>query len=172
MQLGPQAAEMQIAAKDIGRNIVRQRAKYVNGTIKHTRKTGFGAQTDMVDMANLSQDGWHCDTDGQWPMTASDTFDKLYGLLKEFSPDVAAQLSILDPMNLERNLQILQLPGYESTGEDQKRKTLADIKQLLAAAPIDGIPGPDGNAQKQPSMPADAYDDHAFVADFVRKWMV
>jgi hypothetical protein len=168
MQLGPQAAEMQAAAKELGRNIVRQRARYGSGTIKSSRKTSFGVQTDVVDMAMLAEDGWHCDTDGQWPMTAADTYDKLYGLLKEFSPEVAAQLSLLDPMNLERNLQILQLPGYESTFEDQKRKTLADIKQLLAAMPIEGMM----DAPKQSSLAPDAYDDHQFVADFVRKWMV
>ncbi len=33
--------------------------------------------------------------------------------------------------------------------------------------------GPDGQpTPPQPSIPVDQYDDHAFVADFVRKWMV
>jgi hypothetical protein len=167
-QLGPQAAEMSAGAKDLGRNLVFQRAKYGSGTVKSSRKTSFGIQTDVVEMAALAEDGWHCDTDGQWPMTAADTFDKLYGLLKEFSPEIAQQLSLLDPMNLERNLEVLQLPGYESTFEDQKRKTLDDIKQLLTTGPIEGM----GGEPPQPSLAPDPYDDHQFVADFLRKWLV
>jgi hypothetical protein len=167
-QLGPQAAEMLAGAKDLGRNLVVQRARYGSGTIKSSRKTSFGLQTDAVELAMLAEDGWHCDTDGQWPMNAADTFDKLYGLLKEFNPEIASILGVLDPMNLERNLEVLQLPGYQSTFEDQKRKTLDDVKQLLTTGPIEGMPGAPG----QPSIPPDAYDDHQFVADFLRKWLV
>lgn len=172
MQLAPQAAEMQYAAARAGENIVRQRARYGSGTIKAKRKTSFGTKMDSVNLAQLADTGWHCEADDNFPMTTADTFDKLYGLLKEFSPEVAQQLSILDPMNQERLLELLQLPGFESTFEDQKQKTLKDIEQLMQGQPMqdadpDGQPGP-----PQPSIPIDQYDDHGFVADFVRKWMV
>lgn len=172
-QLGPQSQEMQFAAERIGRNIVRQRARYGSGTIKSPRKTSFGNRTDVVDQASLVETGWHCEADDNFPITAADTADKLWGLLKEFPPEVQQALSLLDPVNLERNLQLLQLPGYESTYEDQKRKTLADIDQLLQAQPIEGAPGPDGQpGPPQPSLPVDSFDDHQFVSDFLRKWMI
>lgn len=172
-QLGPQAQEMQFAAERVGRNIVKQRARYGSGMIKSPRKTAFGQRTDVVDQAALAESGWHCEADDNFPVTAADTSDKLWGLLKEFPPEVQQALSLLDPINLERNLQLLQLPGYESTFEDQKRKTLADVGKLLKAQPIEGPPGPDGQpGPPQPSIPIDAYDDHQFVADFLRKLMV
>ena len=172
-QLSPQADEMQRCAETIGRNIVRQRAKYGIGQLKSRRKTAHGSVMDVVDLAQLKDSGWHVEADDNFPMTTADTADKLWGLLKEYPPEVQAALGILDPMNLERNLELLQLPGYESPVEDQKRKTLADIKQLLQGKVIQGPPGPDGQpSPPQSSVPVSPYDDHQFVADFVRKWMV
>jgi hypothetical protein len=172
-QLGPQAQEMLFAAERMARNIVRQRARYGSGTIKAPRKTAFGQKTDVVNQAAIAETGWHCEADDNFPITTADTSDKLWGLLKEFPPEVQQALSLLDPINLERNLQLLQLPGYESTYEDQKRKTLGDVAKLLQAQPIDGPPGPDGQpGPPQPSIPIDSYDDHQFVADFLRKLMV
>lgn len=171
-QLGPQAQDMEFCAERIGRNIVRQRARYGTGTIKSPRKTSFGKRTDVVDQASLTETGWHCEADDNFPITSGDTADKLLAMLKE-SPEVAQLLGLLDPMNLERNLQNMQLPDYESPFEDQKRKTLSDIDQLLQAQPIESPPGPDGQpGPPQPSIPVDTYDDHQFVADFLRKWMV
>ncbi len=173
-QLTPQAQEMQFAAERIGRNIVKQRAKYGSGVIKSTRKTAFGNRTDAVDQAAIADTGWHTEADDNFPMTVADTSDKLWGILKEFPPEVQQALSLLDPINLERNLAILQLPGYESVYEDQKRKTLADVAKLLQAAPIDGQPDPQTGqpGPPQPSIQPDQYDDHQFVADFLRKLMV
>ncbi len=173
-QLTPQAQEMQYAAEHIGRNLIKQRAKYGSGVIKAPRKTAFGTRTDSVDQAAISDSGWHCEADDNFPMTIADTSDKLWGILKEFPPEVQQALSVLDPVNLERNLELLQLPGYESVYEDQKRKTLADVQKLLQAAPIDGQPDPQTGqpGPQQPSLQPDAYDDHQFVADFLRKLMV
>lgn len=173
-QLTPQAQEMQYAAEHIGRNIIKQRAKYGSGIIKAPRKTAFGNRTDVVDQAAIADTGWHCEADDNFPMTIADTSDKLWGILKEFPPEVQQALSVLDPVNLERNLELLQLPGYESVYEDQKRKTLADVAKLLQAQPVDGPPDPQTGqpGPSQPSMQPDAYDDHQFVADFLRKLMV
>ncbi len=166
MQLSPQAAALQAAWCRAGENGVKMRAKYGTGQIKSPRKSAFGIETDVVDLANLKEDGWHVEADDSFPMTASDRFDKLYGLLKEFPPEVQQALSILDSMNLEETLEILQIPGYESVPEDQKRKTLADIAELLQGQPIQGEDG-----SMQPSVPMDEWDDHQFVADFIPKWM-
>lgn len=167
MQLSPQAQEMQYCWQDIGRNGVKKRAEFGSGTIKVPRKGSFGAEADTVDMADLTTDGWHTEADDNFPMNASDRFDKMWALLKEFPPEVQQLLGLLDPINLEETLELLQIPGFNSVSEEQKKKTLDDIAQLLKGSPIQG---PDG--QNQPSIAIDQYDDHAFVADFTRKWMV
>jgi hypothetical protein len=172
MQLSPHAQEVQYAWEKAGENSVRLRAKYGSGTVKVSRQGAFGVETDVVDMADLSTSGWHCEADDNWPMTAADQFDRFYGLIKEFPSDVVNMTGIMDDLNLEHALELLQIPGFASPLLDQKMKTLADIEKLLAAEPIDGQPGPDGSpGPKQPSIPPDPYDDHAFVAKFVAAWM-
>lgn len=167
MGLSPQSQEMDYCWQQIGNNGVKMRAKYGSGTIKVPRKGSFGAEVDTVDMADLATDGWHTEADDNFPMNDSDRFDKIWALLKEFPPEVQQQLSILDPINLEETLELLQIPGYNSVSEEQKKKTLADIMQLMSGQVVTG---PDGTSQ--PSLPIDQFDDHAFVADFCRKWMV
>lgn len=180
MQLSPQADEMSYCWERIAENGVRMRARYASGTTKVPRKGSFGPETDVVDNAKLTETGWHAEADDNFPMSNADRFDKMWALLKEFPPEVQQQLSILDPMNLEETLQLLQIPGYESVAEDQKYKTLQDVQQLLAGSPIEAPPPPPGPPGQpppppgppQPSIPMDQYDDHAFVSDFLRKWMV
>lgn len=173
MQLSPQAQEMQYFWQHVGENGVKMRAKFGSGTIKSSRPGAYGAETDVVDMAQLQTGGWHCEADDNFPMSSADRFDKMWALLKEFPPEVQQQLSIMDPINLEQTLELLQIPGYESVVEDHKRKTLADVSQLLAAQPVDGPPGPDGQpGPKQSSLPVDPYDNHDFVSKFVQVWMV
>jgi hypothetical protein len=173
MQLAPQAQEMQYAAADIAEILVKLRAKFGSGTVKSPRKGSFGVEVDTVDMAELSETGWHAESDDNFPMNAADRYDKMWALLKEFPPDVQQSLSIMDPINLEETLEILQIPGYESVIADHKRKTLADIAQLLAGQPMDGPPGPDGQpGPKQPSIAIDAFDNHQFVAQFLQVWLV
>lgn len=167
LQLSPQAQEMQNCWQAIGENGVRMLAKYGSGTIKVPRKGSFGAEADTVDLAELSEDGWHTEADDNFPMNASDRFDKMWSVLKDFSPEVQQLLGVLDPINLEETIELLQIPGFNTVSEEQKKKTLADIAELIKGAPIQGQDG-----ANQPSIPIDQYDDHAFVADFTRKWMV
>jgi hypothetical protein len=132
LQLSPQAQEEQYCWEDIGTNAVRMRARFGTGQVKASRKGSAGVETDVVDMARLSETGWHTEADDNFPISAADRFDKLWGLLKEFPPEVQQALSILDPTNLEETLELLQIPGYHSVQEEQKQKTLADIALLLA----------------------------------------
>lgn len=177
MQLSPQAQEMQFFWQTVGRNGVRQRAKYGSGTVKAHKKSAFGIETSTSDLSTLSRDGWHVEADDNFPMTTADRFDRLWGILKEFPPDVQQQLGVLDPMNLEQTLLLLQIPDYQSPLEDQKKKTLGDIYQLLQGQAVEPTPDPTARPgapppPKQPSIPVDAYDNHQFVADFTQKWMV
>jgi hypothetical protein len=130
-------------------------------------------ETDVVDMAELKEDGWHAESDDNFPMTLADKRDAMFSMLKDFPPDVQQALSVLDPINIEEIFDLLQIPGFESAVRDQKEKTLSDIQQLLAAQPMPGQPGPDGTpGPPQSSVPPDPFDNHAMVAGLVGKWLV
>lgn len=173
MQLSPQADEMRFAAENIAEILVKLRSKYGAGTVKAQRCGAYGVETDVVDMAQLKESGWHAEADDNFPMTLADRRDAMFSMLKDFPPDVQQALSVLDPLNIEEIDELLQIPGFESAVRDQKEKTLADIQQLLTAQPMPGAPGPDGQpGAQQPSLPPDAYDNHALVAGLVAKWLV
>jgi len=166
LQLSPQAQAEQSAWVAAGTNGVKLRAKFGTAQIKSPRKGAFGIEIDVVDLANLKSSGWHIEGDDSFPMNASDRFDKLWGLLHDFSPEVQQMLSILDPINLEQTLEILQIPDFKSVSEDQKQKTMGDIFKLLQGQPQQGEDG-----SMEPSLPIDDYDDHQFVSTFLPVWM-
>jgi hypothetical protein len=172
-QLSPQAAEMCHAAEDIAEVLVKLRARFGSGTVKASRPGAYGVQTDVVDMAELKESGWHAEADASFPTTEADRRDAVYSMLKEMPPDVQQALSIIDPLNIDQLFDLLQVPGFESAVRDQKKKTLADIQQLLAEQPIPGPPGPDGQpGLNQPSIPPDTYDNHVLVSMLMQKWLI
>lgn len=173
-QLAPQAQSMRDGSEDIANNMVKLRSKYGSGTVKAQRKTAYGVESDVVDIADLQSAGWHSESADDFPLTLADKRDTLYSLLHEFSPEVSSALSLLDPLNISQVCELLQLPGFESAMEEQKTKTLADIDKLLQGAPIPAPPGPPGAppAPPQPSMPPDLFDDHQLVATIKSRWLV
>jgi hypothetical protein len=167
LQLTPQADEQAEFWEQVATNTVKLRAKFGSGQVKQQEKTAFGFETHIVDLAQVSESGWHAEADDGIPMSFTEQADRLYSLLHEAKPEVQQGLSLLDPINLDVNLELLQLPNHHSTFENQKEKTVRDIQELLKGQPI---PGPDG--VPQPSIPIDPYDDHVFVAEFIRQWLV
>src|SRR5207253_6273700 len=124
MQLSPQADEMRFAAEEIAEVLVKLRARYGSGTVKAQRRGAYGVETDMADMAQLKETGWHAEANDDFPMTLADRRDSVFSLLKDFSPEVQSALSIIDPLNIEEIFELIQVPGFESTIKDQKEKTL------------------------------------------------
>jgi hypothetical protein len=172
MQLAPQADEMRFASEEIAEILVKLRAKYGAGTVKAQRKGAYGTETDVADMAQLKESGWHAEANDDFPMTLSDRRDAVFSLLKDFPPEVQQALSVLDPLNVEEIFELIQVPGFESSIRDQKEKTLSDIQQLLNEQPIQGQPGPDGSpGPPQPSTPPDPFDNHAIAAGVTAAWM-
>lgn len=173
MQLSPQADEMRFAAEEVAEVLVKLRARYGSGTVKAQRKGAYGVETDMADMSQLKEDGWHAECNDDFPMTLADRRDSVFSLLKDFSPEVQGALSIIDPLNIEEIFELIQVPGFESSIKDQKEKTLNQIQQLLNEQPLPGQPGPNGQpGPPQPSIPPDAYDNHGVVATVAAAWMV
>lgn len=173
MQLAPQAEEMRFASEQIAEILVKLRAKYGSGTVKAQRKGAYGTETDVADMAQLKECGWHAEANDDFPMTLSDRRDAVFSLLKDMPPEVQQALSVLDPLNIEEIFELIQVPGFESAVRDQKEKVLADIQQLLNAQPIPAPPGPDGQpGPMQPSLPVDPFDNHAIVTSVVGIWLV
>lgn len=172
-QLAPQSQAMLDAAEATGKNLVRLRAKYGAGTVKAQRKTAYGSKTDVVDIASLKDEGWHVEADDNFPMTVVDQRDAVYSMLKEFPPEVQQALSILDPLNITKLTELLQIPGFQSATEEQVQKTLKRIDRLLAEEPVPGMPGPDGQpGPPSPSIQPDSWDNHQLVAPIMAKFMV
>jgi hypothetical protein len=173
MQLAPQADEMRFASESIAEILVRLRAKFGNGTVKAQRQGAYGMETDMADMAQLKEAGWHAEANDDFPMTLADRRDAVYSLLKEVPPEVQQALSILDPLNIEEIFELIQVPGFESAMRDQKQKTLEDIKQLSAQPPMPPQPKPDGTpGPPMPSIPVDDYDNHPIAVAVTNAWMI
>ncbi len=172
-QLAPQAQSMRDAAEDIGRILVTLRSKFGTGTVKAQRRGAYGMETDVADMADLQDSGWHPESDDQFPLTLADRRDAVHDLIKDMPPELQAALGVLDPINIEELCELMQIPGFQSAVEDQKQKTIQDIDQLMLAAPMPGAPGPDGQpGPPQPSIPIDAFDNHSLVAALAAKWMI
>jgi hypothetical protein len=173
MQLSPQADEMRFAAEEIAEVLVKLRARYGSGTVKAQRRGAYGVETDMADMAQLKETGWHAEANDDFPMTLADRRDSVFSLLKDFSPEVQQALSIIDPLNIEEIFELIQVPGFESSIKDQKEKTLNQIQQLLQEQPLPGAPGPNGQpGPPQPSITPDQYDNHSVVATVAAAWMI
>jgi hypothetical protein len=172
-QLAPQAQAMRDCAERVAENLTRLRAKYGSGTVKAQRKSAYGTQTDVIDIANLQIDNWHAESDDNFPMTLSDRRDAAYSMMKEFPPEVQNALGIFAPTNIEELNELLQVPGFNSTTKSQFEKILGDIEQLLQAQPIPGPPMADGKPDElKPSVPLDPYVDHKIAVLVLGSWLV
>lgn len=172
-QLAPQAQAMRDACERLAENGTRLRAKYGSGTVKAKRKSAYGIQTDVIDIANLAVDNWHAESDDNFPMTLSDKRDAVFSLMKEFPPEVQQALGVFDPTNIEETVELLQVPGYNSSVKEQFEKCLNDIEQLLKEQPIPGPVQPDGKPDElEPSQPVDPYDNVQLCALVYGKWLI
>lgn len=172
-QLAPQAQAMRDCAERVAENMVKLRATYGSGTVKAQRKSAYGVQTDVVDIANLQVENWHAESDDNFPMTLSDKRDAAYSMMKEFPPEVQQALGIFDPTNIEETVELLQVPGFNSTMKSQFEKVLGDIEQLLKEQPIPGPPQADGKPDElKPSVPLDPYVDHKIATLVLGSWLI
>jgi hypothetical protein len=172
-QLAPQAQAMRDAAEDLGKILVNLRAKYGSGIVKSQRRGAYGVETDVANMEDLKETGWHPESDDQFPLTLSDKRDSVYSLIKEMPPEVQAFLGVLDVLNVEELCELLQVPGFQSAIADQKKKTLAEIDELMAQEPVMQEPGPDGQVPPaKSSIPIDPYDNHQVAAAVKSRWLI
>lgn len=173
-QLAPQAQCMRDAAEDLSKILVILRSKFGTGTVKAQRKGAYGVDTDVANMADLQTSGWHPESDDNFPLTASDKRDAVFGILKDgFQPEILNTLGMLDPMNAVELTQLLGVEGFQSAVVEQIQKSLADIDKLLQGAPLPPPPAPPGAppGKPMPSIPVDAFDDHALVDQFAARWL-
>lgn len=172
-QLAPQAQSMRDAAEDIAKILVILRSKYGSGTVKADNRGAYGVETDVADMADLQEDGWHTESDDNFPLTLSDRRDAVYSLLKDgLQPEVLQATGVLDILNADNLVELLGIPGFASAVVEQKEKSLRDIFELLQGAPVPGSPGPDGSpGPMMPSVPVDPFDDFTIVDQLVSRWL-
>lgn len=172
-QLAPQSQAMRDCAERTAENATRARAKYGSGTVKAQRKSAYGVQTDVIDIASLSTDNWHAESDDNFPMTLSDRRDAVYSIMKEFPPETQQALGVFDPTNIEETVELLQVPGFNSTVKEQFEKCLTDIEQLLKESPIPGPIQPDGKPDDlEPSQGIDPFDNPQLCFLVYGKWLI
>jgi hypothetical protein len=173
-QLSPQANAMLYAAADLAENLVKLRAKFGAGTVKAQQETAYGIETDVCDISQLSETGWHAEYSTSFPMSIADERDATISLLKDMPPQVQQALGILDPLNIGHFCQLLGVPGFESALREQQQKTLGDIAKLVQASPIPAPPGPPGTPPglPMPSVPVDDFDNHGIVAGIMAAWLI
>jgi hypothetical protein len=130
-------------------------------------------ETEIADIQQLRADGWHCESDDNFPMSMADRRDAVFSMLKEFPPEIQQALSIADPTNIEQIFDLLQVPGFESKVKDQVEKTQGDIKKLLLEGPV-VPPAPPGAppAPPQPSLPPDPWDNHVIAVGVLGGWLI
>jgi hypothetical protein len=179
-QLAPQAQSMRDASEDLAKILVCLRGKYGSGTVTAQNKTAYGIQSDVCDMSDIQETGWHTESDDSFPQTLSDRRDAVYSALKDgFQPEVLNTLGLLDPINAPELCEVMGVPGFQSAVVEQLQKLLKTIDQLLRAAPIPAPPPPPGPpgapppppAPPLPSIPCDLFDDHTLVSQFMAKWL-
>ena len=173
-QLAPQSNEQRWLAEDLGFKLVRLRGKYGSGTTRATKRDAKN-ETELGDIQMLRQEGWHCESDDNWPMNLADRRDAMFSILKEFPPEIQAALCITDPMNIEQIFDLLQVPGFQSKMRDQVEKSQADIQKLLLEAPVPSQAPPTPGGPPPPmesSIPPDPFDNHVIVAGTFAAWLI
>lgn len=170
MQLGPDYDEVQRGWERTYENGARQLARYGSGTIKVQSSEGDTA--DVVDLAALSEDGWHAEANEGIPMSYAEEVDRLLFLINQNQPEVTQKLRIFEDENLERTYQLLGMRGYKNSRIDEIRATQAIIKELLLAPPIQSTDPMTGKPSTKPSIPPNEFaDDHILRSQFVRTWL-
>jgi hypothetical protein len=175
MQLQPSFDEIQRFWEKICENGTVQLARFGSGTIKEKSEgSEFGSETEVVDIADLSMDGVHCEAEEGIPMTFAEEAGMLKELLSTLAPEVQAAMGLLDPLNIPQVHRLLMpLSGFKVPQENELQKIEKQIKQLLEMTPIEEIDQMTGQStgQFRPSIPPDDFeDDHMFVVEVIKKW--
>ena len=175
MQLQPSFDEMQRFWERVTENGARQLARFGTGIIKQKSEgSEFGAETEVVEIAELNTEGVHCEAEEGIPMTFSEEAGMLKELLSTLAPEVQQALGLLDPLNIPQVHRLLMpLPGFKIPQENELQKIEEQIKQLLEMVPIEELDPLTGQptGQFRPSIPPDDFeDDHMFVVQVIKKW--
>lgn len=175
MQLQPHYNEIQRFWERVHENGVRQLARFGSGTLKSKSEgSEFGAETEVVEIADLVAEGWHCEAEEGIPMTFAEESSMLKELLTTLPPEVQQALGLLDPLNIPQVHRLLMpLAGFKIPQENELQKIEGQIKELLEMVPIEEIDPMTGQPLGvfRPSIPADSFeDDHLFVVEVIKKW--
>ena len=116
------------------------------------------------------------ETDAQFPVLEADVRATLMSMWNSANPLFLAVAQ--QPSNLEYLFRMMGVSDLEVPGEQQRKKTNLDIKQLIATQPVPGKPqvGPDGKAmpaQPVPSVePNQNVDDLKTASDAAKAWLI
>jgi hypothetical protein len=175
MQLQPHYDEMQRFWERVANNGCLQLSRFGSGKVKDkSQGSEFGAETEVVDVLELSMEGVHIEAEEGIPMTFAEESSMLKELLTTLAPEVQAALGLLDPLNIPQVHRLLMpMAGFRVPQENELQKIEGQIKELLEMVPIEEIDPMTGQPLGvfRPSIPADEFeDDHMFVVEVIKKW--
>lgn len=146
-------------------NGVKQLLRYGTGTVKVPGEDGTGSQ--LIDLAAISEGGWHVEAEEGMPMSHAEEVDRLLFLLNENNPEIVAKLGVLDPSNAIYLHKYLGLRGFKAPEELARNKAQNDIQRLLAEQPITDVDPLTGETVEKPSIPVDEYEDDPVIFDAI-----
>ena len=148
-------------------------AEFEDGTIEFSKKNQFGKyDKQQVVAKDLSSTNlYHFEADEAIPLTWGQQRDLLMWFMDKPS-EIAEQWGLNDPLNIQKNANILGLPGERIPHLDARDKGMAVIGQLLQGQPIPGEPDQTGQpGPMQPSLQPDWEDDHQFMTDLAKAYL-
>lgn len=151
-------------------NGIRQWARYGSGTLPVPGEDG--KSPTMIDVAALSEAGWHIEAEEGIPMSHAEEVDRFLFLLNENNPEIIKQMELLSPTNSAQVYKMLGLRGFKSSIESSRNKAHQDIQKLLLEPPLPDIDPITGQViGEKPSIPPDTFeDDPVIFAQIYRDW--
>jgi hypothetical protein len=157
--------------EQVGRNAVRLKARYGVGDQRIAAKDGEA--TEIVDLATLTETGWHVEVEEGIPVSAAEETDRIMGLIQETQPDVPEKLGFWRTESLPVMYRMLGVTGVTPGGENERRKFQSVLKTLLAEPPIQDVDPVTGEPLGAvPTVQPDDVDTFDMMAELARQWCI
>ena len=133
-------------------------------------KKGFGA--DVLDVSELSEDGWHVEAEESFPMTWGQRRDQINMAMQSPNPMAMQVLGMLSPQNAANIQELLGFPGWFIPGYDLLMYVQKRIRELLQSPPMQQFDPMTGQPITLPSIQPDPFveNNHQVIAEIIRGW--
>jgi hypothetical protein len=158
----------------VNRQSCEKLAEYEDGTIEFSKKNQFGKFDKQTVVAQeLKSQKFHFEADEAVPTTWGQQRDILMWFMDK-PAELADRYGVNDILNIPKNKSLIGIPGEHVPMMDDRDKGMAIIQQLLEQAPLPGDPDQETGqpGPVKPSIEPAWEDNHAAMADLVKKYLV